>query len=218
MPPHPLVPEPPDFSRVTPLYATWSTSQPILRVFNPVRAPTTFNPGLPDPWVHGRFHFFTDGSGAVVPVLYGSDRDDGAISETIFHDIAMEGPSRYVLESRLDGASIVTLHAKRDLTLVELLGHGLRRLGIRAGNLTDTEPAEYDRTVLWAQAVHRAFPAVDGLVWMSRQFNAAKSLVLFGDRVNPSELEVADQPVPLRLGPGRARLDRAANEAGILII
>lgn len=203
---------------VDPHYVTWGASEPIVRVFNPAHGPTSFNPGHPDPGIHGRFHFFTDAAGAVVPVLYGSDQDDGAISETILHDVPVVGAARAVLRSRLNHTSIVTLRATRDLTLVGLLGHGLRRLQIRAANLPDTEPGEYERTVPWAQAIHRAFPAVDGLVWMSRQFNAARALVLFGDRVAASELVVAVHAVPLRLGPGRARVDRAANEAGILII
>jgi len=53
---------------------------------------------------------------------------------------------------------------------------------------------------------------------MSRQFNAARALVLFGDRLGAPELDVVIHAVPLRLGPGRTRVDRAANEAGILII
>ncbi len=212
------VPDPPDFSTVVPHYVAWGASDPIIRVFNPAHGPTSFNSGFPDPGVHGRFHFFEDAAGAVVPVLYGSDHDDGAISETIFHDVPVAGAARTVLRSRLDDASIVTLRATRELTLVGLLGHGLRRLQIRATNLTDTEPGDYVRTVSWARAIHQAFPTVDGMVWMSRQFNASRALVLFGDRVGAPELGVVVHAVPLRLGPGRARVDRAANESDILII
>lgn len=218
MPLLPLVPDPPDFSSTEPLFTTWSGSEAILRVFNPDHGPTSFNPGFPTSGIHGRFHFFQDPAAAVVPVLYGSDQGDGAISETIFHDVPIDGPARYVPERRLGRASIVSLRPTRDLRLVQLLGHGLRRLRIRAGNLTDTDPAEYPRTVPWAQSLHRNFPDVDGLVWMSRQFNSAKAVVLFGDRVASSELQVVSHTLPLRVGPGRALVDRAANQADIVLI
>lgn len=77
---------------------------------------------------------------------------------------------------------------------------------------------EYPRTVLWAQALHRAFADIDGLLWMSRQFNAARALVLFGDRVRQAELVAAKPALPLRAGPGRKLVDEAANRAGIVIV
>lgn len=212
------VPPPPDLGRVVPLVESWPRSTPIVRVFSSKRRPHAFNPGSDPPRVQGRFHFFADAGGAIVPVLYGSDHEDGAISETVFHDVPVRGDLRVVLESRLDSLSLVTLRPGRDLRLVQLLGHGLRRLRVGASSLTDTEAAEYPHTVAWARAIHAAIPEADGLVWMSRQFNAAKALVLFGDRVAARELTVEDVPLPLRAGPGRVRVERAANEAGIVIV
>jgi hypothetical protein len=187
-------------------------------VFDANYLPNAFNPGADPPEVRGRFHFFSGLDGAIVPILYGSDRGDGAISETVFHDVPLRGSLRTVPESRLDYRSLVTLRPKRELRLAQLLGHGLRRLGIRAANLTDTEAIEYPNTVAWAKEIHATFPDADGLLWMSRQFNAAKALVLFGDRVEDTDLEPVSVPQPLRLGPGRTQVEQAANEAGILII
>lgn len=42
---------------------------------------------------------------------------------------------------------------------------------------------DYPDTALWAQALHRQFPDVDGLLWMSRQRDRDHALVLFGDRL-----------------------------------
>ncbi len=53
---------------------------------------------------------------------------------------------------------------------------------------------------------------------MSRQFNAARAIVLFGDRISVGTLEVVAPPLPLRLGRGRDLVDRAANAAGIAIV
>jgi len=212
-----MVPSPPDLRRVTPLFATWRRGAPIVRVFNHDYPPNAFNPGTGG-GVRGRFHFFDDAAGAVVPAMYGSDQDDGAIAETVFHDVPVRGAARVVLESRLTTLSIVTLMPARDLRLVELLGFGLRRLEVRADDLTSTESADYPATVQWAKAFHAAFADVDGLVWMSRQFNAAKAVVLFGDRVAADDLQLLAPPLPLAFGPGRTRVDDAANRAGIAIV
>jgi hypothetical protein len=53
---------------------------------------------------------------------------------------------------------------------------------------------------------------------MSRQFNSEQAIVLFGDRVDETDLEVVVPGVPLRTGPGRTILDRVANAAGVLIV
>jgi hypothetical protein len=213
-----LVPTPPDFEIVTPLFQVWNQGEPIVRVYNTRFRENGFNPGRAGAGVRGRFHFFPDAAGTLVPVLYGSDLDDGAISETIFHDVPVQGSVRTVVESRLDEAAMVVLEPRRDLRLVELLGFGLRRLQLEAADLTATHATEYPRTVLWAQALHRAFADIDGLLWMSRQFNAARALVLFGDRVRQAELVVAKPALPLRAGPGRKLVDEAANRAGIVIV
>lgn len=61
-------------------------------------------------------------------------------------------------------------------------------------------------------------PDVDGLLWMSRQFNAGRALVLFGGRVAETLLEVTQTPLPLLAGPGRSKVERAANAARIAIV
>lgn len=157
-------------------------------------------------------------TGDVVPVRYGLDTEYGAVAETIFHDVPVRGALRSILESRLDGRAITTLTPRRDLLLVELHGFGLAALGVTAEELTSTDPIDYQVTVSWAETLHRSFPGIDGLVWMSKQFNSARAIVLFGDRVGESELEVAGGPLPLRVGPGRRLVERAANDARIVIL
>jgi hypothetical protein len=154
-----------------------------------------------------------------VPVFYAAEGADAAISETVFHDLPVSAAERAVVpESRLAAYGLAHVRARRDLTLIELHGHGLRRLDVRAENLTDTGPEEYPRTVQWARALHAAVPEADGLVWMSRQFNSERAVVLFGDRIDETDLEVVVPGIPLRTGPGRAIVDRAANAAGVLIV
>ncbi len=150
-------------------------------------------------------------------MLYGAEGEDAAISETVFHDAPVGRGRAFVPAKRLKDKTLGWVRPRRDLVLVELLGHGLRRLGLRPENLTDTQIDQYERTVAWAQALHHSLPDIDGLIWMSRQFNSEKALVLFGDRVNEAELESIGPAVPLEVGPGREIVDRAANRAGIVI-
>lgn len=210
-------PPPPDLREVTPRIFEWKSGVPIIRVYDHAHEPTAMHPGQ-NGNVVGRFHFFRDPQGRTVPVLYGSDQVDGAIAETVFHDVPVLGEYRVVLESRLDSLSIVWLAPSRALRLVELFGHGLRRLGVRASQLTDTEASEYVRTVAWAEVFYRELGDVDGLIWVSRQFNVAKACVLFGGRLDSGQLTITGAPWPLRYGPGRDLVDQAAVHAGITIV
>jgi hypothetical protein len=211
------VPDPPDFTHLQPRFTPWPRGKPLIRVFDSAHPPDAFHPGTRG-GIRGRFHFFTDASGGVVPVMYGASSEDGAFSETVFRDVPVQGPVRVVRAKRLRGLSLVKLIPERELTLVELLGHGLKRLHVLPEHLTTTPATEYPRTVSWAQALHRTFSHIDGLIWMARQFNAAEACILFGDRVGSDDLRIAAPPLPLSLGPGRARLEVAANAAGIAVI
>lgn len=213
------VPAPPDTFDPAPRTRTWSRDRPLVRVYHLDHPARSFNPGeSTEP--RGRFHFFESTSGERIAILYAAEAEDAAIAETVFHDLPVGGDAGrpVVPESRLAAYGVVRLRARRDLVLVELHGFGLRRLGLRAENLTDTGPEEYPKTVKWAAALHRAVPEADGLVWMSRQFNAEEALVLFGDRIGDAQLDELAPPLPLSAGPGRRAVDRAANAAGVLIV
>ncbi len=51
---------------------------------------------------------------------------------------------------------------------------------------------------------------------MSRQFNAAQALMLFGDRVHQEDLE-SDDPLELSFGEGLALVQAATTAAEIII-
>ena len=57
-----------------------------------------------------------------------------------------------------------------------------------------------------------------GLLWISRQFDQASAVVLFGDRVSPAALRVKQGPLPLDSGAGYREVQRIASEARIAII
>lgn len=180
-----------------------------MRCHKSVFGATEYNPGFG----RGRFHPF-DG----VPTLYGSSTLDGALSETVFHDLPVRGEGRSVLRSSLKTMLGSVLAPLRDLTLVRLHGFGLHRLGISRAELIASGADRYSQTVRWARALHASSDRIDGLVWVSRQHDTSLALVLFGDRVRRADLEVLEAPLPLYQGDGFDVVQRAAEQAGITFL
>lgn len=154
----------------------------------------------------------------MVPTLYGASNVDGALSESIFHNVPVRGSEKAVRRSSLRPMLVSTVAARRDLALIQLHGHGLVRLGVSRSELIDSEVRHYARTAAWAAALHERQKDADGLVWVSRKFDTAFGLVLFGDRVDRSDLEVIEPPLPLFLGEGYDEIQRVAGLAGITIL
>ena len=136
------------------------------------RAIAEFNPGVGRAT---RFAFFGD---PVVPVLYAADTEQGALAESLLHDVPTTG-GRLTYDAYADSV-MGRLVVRRALRLASLRGLGLRRLGVSARELTDTEASGDPRTVAWAAAAHSA--GFDGLAWTSRLCNDTRAVVLFGDR------------------------------------
>jgi hypothetical protein len=133
-----------------------------------------------------------------IPTLYGASTLDGALMETIFHDIPTP-PDGYILDlERLREARLVVsrLRPTRSLRLVDLSTKGLRRLGLARTDLIDTPVDAYALTRRWAEWLH-AHTTARGLVWTSRQDDEAKALVLFGDRIVESALRIDVDREPL---------------------
>lgn len=84
-------------------------------------------------------------------------------------------------------------------------------------NLVEASKRQYPRTAAWAQALHACDDRIDGLVWVSRQNDGTRSVILFGDRVPGSALRVLGPSSPLESGPGYEAVVRAADQAGILL-
>ena len=208
------VPGTPD--SLDPLLTTWSAGKTFHRCYDIGWGSRQFYAG--DDAHRGRFHPFTpDGHTEPLPVLYGASDVDGAVFESVFHDVPIRGVKR-VPHAKLLHRLVVALAPTRDLTLVDLTSEGLRRLELTRGELIDSDARSYPDTAAWARALHAHPHRVDGLLWVSRQRDTSRALVLFGDRVPIEDLEVASD-VPLTLGAGRG-LDvvaAAASRAGITI-
>jgi RES domain len=211
-----VVPAPGAPNSLDPLLTTWEAGKEFHRCYEVSWRPWDFYAG--DDEHRGRFHpFVPDGDTEPLPVLYGAGDFDGAVFESVFHDVPIRGVRR-VPRAKLLHRLVTTLIPTRDLTLVDLTSDGLRRLELAPEELTTCGAPHYPQTAAWARALHAHPHRVDGLLWVSRPRNTSQALVLFGDRVSVSDLALAPK-VPLTLGAG-AGLDAvcaAANRVGITI-
>jgi hypothetical protein len=159
-------------------------------------------------------------SGAIVPTIYGADLTEGALSETVFHDVPVRGRGRRIFRKALIPIVMSTITPVRDLRLVELHGAGLGRLGTTHGELIETGAKQYPRTALWGQALHDYSDDFDGLIWRSRQFNDSFALMLWGDRVariTALRPDPGTAPLPLFAGEG-FEMVRQLTEAVLITI
>ncbi len=183
------------------------------RVHSTHYAALQFNPG--GRTRPGRFHPLADLDGASIPTLYAADQVAGALSETVFHN-AMAGA--YILRAELATRFLTRIELLRDIKVADLTGHGLRKLKLSRAQLLECGASEYAHTARWAEVIHAANHGLDGMIWVSRQFDTAKALLAFGDRLSVADFKVVGEPERLDRGPGFRKLQRAASSAGITII
>lgn len=217
IPPPVRVPVPPaEPADLDPLTEIWAAGRTFHRCFDIGWGSRSFHTG--DDAHRGRFSpFIPEGSTHPLAVLYGAGDVDGAVYETVFHDVPVRGVKR-VPRAKLLHRVVLALAPRRDLSLVNLTSEGLRRLGLTRQQLIDSDARSYLGTAAWARALHSHPHHFDGLLWVSRQRDTSLALVLFGDRVEIDDLEVAPE-VPLTLGAG-AGLEivcAAAGRAGITV-
>ncbi|WP_082957726.1 RES family NAD+ phosphorylase [Mycobacterium sp. E802] len=170
--------------------------------------------------VSRRFRPIRSGSG-VVPTIYGADRDEGALSETVFHDVPIRGGGRRIQRKNLIHQVLSTIVPTIPLKLVELHGAGLRRLQVTHGELIEPGARHYARTAEWGRALYEHDEGFHGLVWRSRQFNDSMAVMLWGDRVSRFDhlRPQPDQaPLPLFFGDGYERVMELANDFGITVV
>jgi hypothetical protein len=197
-----------------PNLVVWPATRPMYRVHHVQYGATEFNPGLGA----GRFHPIRAADSLPIPTIYASNSIDGALSETVFHDVPVSGPAKRISQSALKPLLLCTLSAKRDLQLIEIKGYGLQKLGIMRSQLIDTNADRYTTTRRWAEVLFERDLTADGLIWMSRQHDASEAIVLFGGRVARNELQVIEFPHGL-YPPSLGWLEvvRSAEAAGIMI-
>ncbi len=171
--------------KLDPLIEFWPAGQVVHVIHDAAFEPESFNPGvdaagtLRNPT---RFAPIRDNAGDVVPYLYGGSSLDCAIFETVFHNVPIDAPDKFVDLDDFANRAHGRIVPQRNLQLVNLTTDGLHRLKVPKAELIASAPIDYLDTARWTEAIHHQCPDVDGLMWMSRQRDRDQALILFGDR------------------------------------
>ena len=140
---------------------------------------------------------------------------EAAIHETVFHDVPLTAGIKTVPRGAVESRRHSTLLVRRPVRLASLRAPDLMKWGVRRDSLLGGHPTCYDRTVLWAKAIHDQHD-IDGLIWTSIRCDPAAAILLFGDRVAAGDLQV----VAVREGTDRSFLQdvrKAGNRSGIVV-
>lgn len=175
-------PEPPD--PFLPLLESIPAGTILYRVHEPQLPDGTKNDGtIPNPGYGkpSRFAFFGN---PPTPVLYAADQPAGSVHESILHDAE---PGTFIPGAQWRSKILTALEVTRDLQVASFHSDGLRRFGIYAKDLTDTDRTHYSATVKWAEAAWNT--GAHGICYMSRHFNSAHAYCLFGDQLPHSTLQ-----------------------------
>jgi hypothetical protein len=137
-----------------------------------------------------RFTPFNNEHGSRVATLYAATTREAAAFESIFHDIEPTAPFKTVRLAVVEARSVSIIAPRRDLALASLFAPDLKPWGLSRTDLIETPKSTYAETVLWAKAIYRANPDVDGLIWTSRQCDPEQCTILFEDRLHEDQLDV----------------------------
>lgn len=170
--------DPPASLHVTP--TVWPAGRPIHRIHLKAFAAAGFNPGVRG---NARFSPIANARGRPVPTLYGGSDFECAAMETVFHDVPFAPGFKSYDKRKWTGQTHSVLVPAAALKLADLSNVALRKLGVPRAHLIDTEKDRYPVTRKWAAAIHLQHPQLQGMVWVSRQDDRARALMLFGDRV-----------------------------------
>lgn len=165
---------------------------------------------------NARFSPIRSGQGRVIPTWYGARTLACAMMETVLHDVPAP-PENHILDvERLREVDmrVSRVRCDRVFAMVDLSAKGLKRIGLQRTDLIDTPINDYPRTREWAVRLH-AETAAHGLLWVSRQADEAKALVLFGDRIAESAFKPEIDREPLYEGEHLDALLLLAEHVGI---
>lgn len=153
-----------------------------------------FNPGVLG---NARFSPVRTLQGQPIPTLYAGTTLSCALMESVFHDVPYTAGLKTFDKSKLAGQVHSRLEILQALVVIDLTSLSLRKMGIRRRQLIDTEKDQYPATRQWAEALYCQYPDAQGLLWISRQDDTARALMLFGDRIPAGALVLQGTTRPL---------------------
>jgi hypothetical protein len=149
--------------------------------------PDTFNEG----WGASRFAPLFQADGTPVHTYYIASTIECAVMESVLHDVPLH-PAGTFEPDRLRYFHLVRLQIPYDLKFVSFHTPYLPKMGISRTALVDSPPEDYPRTRAWAQAAYLQQPAAQGIGYGSRRHDAARCLMLFGQRLPSKRFNVLE--------------------------
>lgn len=179
------VPSPPDKLEPAPNIENLDEGVFLHRIWHKKFAANAFNPGKGAPT---RFAPINTPKGEAIPTLYAGSTRECAFHERLFHDVPLEGSLRNFHLNQLSGLMYGTVAPARALRVAKLFRPDIALWNLTRDQIVHTESDAYLMTARWAEAIHRDYPQVDGLVWTSHRCDPDLAFVFFGDRVSDSDL------------------------------
>ncbi|WP_417657116.1 RES family NAD+ phosphorylase [Pseudidiomarina aestuarii] len=197
------------------LRITLQEGENIHRVHSTEFSETQFNPGFGN----ARFSPIYDKDGNKIPTIYGAFTVEVALMETVFHDLPESTFGTTFNVKDFNGRSYSVIAAQNDLSLASVSDTGARHLGISEHDLIHSSAAHYSYTRQWAEAIHHQHPDIQGMIWTSKQNSSDRAIMLYGDRVDASDLYVVDSRVDLLSSKTAIRaINKLTSEMGINIV
>jgi hypothetical protein len=187
---------------------------PLVRVHDP-----KFEGDEPNPCKGGltRFAPVFHPGGACLPTLYGAATFECAVFESVFHDVPHAAADKFVPLGKVTSRAVSWLEIVADLNVASLNEPDLNRLGLTRVDLIDTFASAYPETARWAEAFHRADPAIAGLAWTSKRCDPSAAYVFFGDRLPAGAFKVTDRVEIAASADHLDQIRRFGRRAGITL-
>lgn len=207
-------PEVPRAREIDPLIETLDVETTLVRVYQRVRGPLSFNPSR----AVGRFRPVRASDGTVVPTAYFGADEETALAEGVLRGVtALERAARprRLYRVEINGLAMCRVRLTRALRVARLHGAGLTRLGLLRRHVIDTEASDYPYTTAWAQALWGCRRRPAGIGWTSHQSDSARAYMLWEPRIAPGALELAGAEIALDREPGLDLVREGCVAAGV---
>ncbi len=111
-------------------------------------------------------------------------------SKSIFHDVNPRRAFKSIRSSKVAHLDYSVVELERDLKLAKLFTPDLMKWKLTRTQLIDTPKSQYRKTRAWSEPIHDSAEEPEGMLWTSRAFDEERAMMLFGSRINPSDLKV----------------------------
>ncbi|CAN7722753.1 RES family NAD+ phosphorylase [Variovorax sp. LjRoot290] len=167
--------------------------------------PSTTAQTFTEGWGDTRFAPIDQADDTPVHTYYVASSPEAAYMESVLHDVSLSPPGLFEVAS-LAHFHLVKLKLPPVLRYVSFHTPYLPRLQkISRAQLIDSLPGCYPQTRRWSQAAYLQRPAAQAIGYGSKRHDAARCLMLFGQRLPEPPFEVLNEE-PLAVGARRAEL------------